>query len=99
MPEIYRGRQATQVAKLVADTPVFLGFANQLASEVRANAAQHKDTGHFTDSVKVGRDRHSSGVNDAVVYSDDPGALSIEFGHTQGGVYHPGIYAFSQAAS
>ena len=48
--------------------------------------------------VESGRDRYR-GVEDHIVYSDDPAAYSIEFGHsTKSGTHVPGNFVFTNVA-
>lgn len=70
--------------------------ADELLDAARARAAAHTDTGTFADSLKVERGRV-----DAEVVSDDPQALSKEFGHTDAktGRHVAGIHALGGAAA
>lgn len=58
---------------------------DRIAGEVEAYAvglaAEHVRTGDFARSIQTRVDRISPSGRDRVVYSDDPNALSIEYGH------------------
>ena len=57
--------------------------AETLAAAVRTLAASHTDHGTFEASIHVGTapdGKHGRG-HDRIVYSDDPLAMSKEFGH------------------
>lgn len=64
--------------------------AERRAARIRAVAAQHRNTGAFTASIKT-----APAGPDTIIYSDDPAALSINYGHTAAnGRMVPGIHAF-----
>lgn len=64
--------------------------AEQRAARIRAVASGHVDTGRFLDSIKT-----ETGSTDTVIYSDDPNALSINYGHqAANGRMVPGVHAF-----
>lgn len=84
------------VAKLVADAPELKKVADVVYDTARATAAEHADSGEFERSIKV--TRGGGQVRDWIVYSDDPAALSKEYGHTTpNGRFIPGIHAFGKA--
>jgi len=85
-------------AGAAVDLPGFSSEVAEVEAAVKAEAARFDDTGAFRRSVKTGRERYR-GVEDHVVYSDDPAAYSIEFGHsTKGGTHVPGNFVFTNAA-
>lgn len=59
--------------------------AGNLMRAAKASAAQHRLTGAYISYLKVIKARGLSGngrlVDDRLVCADDPGSLSIEFGH------------------
>lgn len=67
--------------------------AEQRAGRVRAVAAQQQDSGEFLRSIKT-----ETGDTDTVIYSDDPNALSKNYGHqTPSGTMVEGVHAFEAA--
>lgn len=58
---------------------------DEVAHEIEAYAvglaAEHFQTGEYVSSIHVTTDRSSPSRRDRLVYSDDPAALSIEYGH------------------
>ena len=79
--------------------------AERVKAEVKSRAARHHDTGAFADSFDVRADLYRErGVMDRVIESDDPAALSIEYGHLQGErgsgerKFIPGQFIFNRAA-
>ena len=88
----------TQNLFLVAVVAVVAAEVAAVESAVKAEAARFDDTGAFRRSVDTGRDRYR-GVEDHIVYSDDPAAYSIEFGHsTKSGTHVPGNFVFTNVA-
>lgn len=64
--------------------------AEERAARIRSVAAGHQHTGAFLRSIKTAK-----GNPDTIIYSDDPGALSINYGHTApNGTHVEGIHAF-----
>lgn len=85
-------------AGVAVDLPEFAAEVAAVESAVKAEAARFDDTGAFRRSVNTGRDRYR-GVEDHVVYSDDPAAYSIEFGHSaKDGTHVPGNFVFTNVA-
>ena len=87
-------------AQIASGDAVFDAAADEVAARVRANAAGSKRTGRFFASIKVEKVSGPSGVTDRLVYSDDPNAMSIEYGHFTDGakpVWVPGKFAFTKA--
>lgn len=77
-----------QLARLGLGDEIGYNLADELvqvAKEVELRvvgfAAEHIDTGDFAHSIDTVFDRSSPSGKDVLVYSDDPNALSIEFGH------------------
>lgn len=69
--------------------------ATERADRIRAVAAGHRDTGRFYASIKM-----QKRGPDTVIYSDDPAALSINYGHrAPDGRMVPGIHAFEAGLS
>ena len=65
--------------------------------EKTAKALAPKDTTDFARSIKRKTTTTPQGVHDQTIYSDDPAALSIEYGHiTPAGNYVPGHHTFAQ---
>jgi hypothetical protein len=61
---------------------------DQIADEIEVNAiglaAEHIKSGDYVDSIHTTVDKLSPSGRDRIVYSDDPDALAIEFGHLSG---------------
>ena len=62
--------------------------ADAVKARVIAEASRHKLTGAYIASIKIanvpGRQGSGTRVTDRLIYSDDPNAMSIEYGHFQG---------------
>ncbi|RKN40804.1 DUF5403 family protein [Streptomyces hoynatensis] len=64
--------------------------AEERAARIRAVAAAHQRSGRFYASIKT-----APRGPDTLIYSDDPAALSINYGHrAPDGRMVPGIHAF-----
>lgn len=94
-------RAATRAAQIAGEDPAMDRKAASVAQAVRAVAARHRDSGEFLNSIQTKSDVRKRKVRDRVVYSDDPAAISKEFGHTvktrAGEKFVPGMHAFSTA--
>ena len=85
-------------AGVAVDLPEFAAEVEEVESAVKTEAARFDGTGAFRRSVDTGRDFYQ-GVEDYIVYSDDPAAYSIEFGHsTKDGTHVPGNFVFTNVA-
>jgi hypothetical protein len=98
---------ATQSAiSLAQDSLVLEAAAARVALVWRATAAPHTGTGNYLRSIKTTREVYRGPLGrarDWVVYTDDPEALAIEYGHklfsdedhdgtaTDTGKYVPGL--------
>jgi len=73
--------------------------ARDIAKTARSLAP--KDTGDFARSIKRKVHITSQGVADQIIYSDDPAAPSIEFGHIIQGAttWVPGHHVFGKTAA
>lgn len=70
-------------------------LAETRVERMRAVAEARQRTGDFARSLKV---RH--GATDSVIYSDDPHALSKNYGHTApDGTFVDGVHAFEAGIS
>lgn len=69
-----------KVAHLPGIQPHMDVVAAKILAKARANAAAHAQTGAYMASLGVQR----AGI-DRLVYSDDPAAAAIEFGHVTRG--------------
>lgn len=76
------------IARLPLSDDIGFGIADALADvghelelRVVGFAAEHIDSGEFLESIGTQFDRRSPSGKDVLVYSDDPHAVSIEFGH------------------
>ncbi|HEX8626735.1 MAG TPA: DUF5403 family protein [Catenuloplanes sp.] len=85
-----------RVARLPEVRAHVRAVAERVLTAAKARAAAHSDSGTFADSLSVVRGRV-----DAQVESDDPHAVSKEFGHTEvrTGRQVPGIHALGGAAA
>ena len=78
------------IAHLPAVTDEVEKEAEKRADMVRAVAAVHQDSGDFLRSIKTER-----ADVDTLIYSDDPAALSKNYGHqTSSGKQVEGVHAF-----
>ena len=68
------------VAGIAGLDPEMDRAAARVLAEIRSAAAPHNKEHDFARSFSVDRVRYR-GVTDRVVSSDDPAALSIEYGH------------------
>lgn len=92
------------MAQLIRDLDAYLAHlpavttevereAEKRAGMVRAVAAGKQDSGDFLRSIKT-----EPGDTDTLIYSDDPAALSKNYGHqTPGGKQVEGVHAFEAA--
>lgn len=74
-------------ARIASQHPVMDLHAAKVEAALKANATKHRRTGDFarsirTQTVTVASDKGVV-VKDRYVYSDDPAALFIEYGHLQ----------------
>lgn len=73
--------------------PLLDKAAEEILGRARANAASHVRSGQYQASLGISR-----GKLDRYVYSDDPQAIPIEFGHvTKSGRYVPGQHILIDA--
>lgn len=93
-----------EAAKQAGRDPEMDTAARRVESTIRGVAAPHRKTGRFDSSLKISNVQGRRGVRDRLVSSDDPDAMSIEFGHelvTQSGVrtgrWIPGLRIFNRA--
>lgn len=78
MARVYKGAHVV-AAKIVGDSTALDKVAAEIIAAAHTEAARHRDTGSYARSLKIKKvGRH---VMDRLVYSDDPAALSIEYGH------------------
>ncbi|MGW2089671.1 DUF5403 family protein [Streptomyces sp. NPDC001880] len=83
------------LAHLPAVRAEIRALAEGRVERMRAVAATRQDTGEFARSFKV-----ESGATDCVIYSDDPNALSKNYGHTApNGRLIDGVHAFEAGIS
>lgn len=80
MAQVYKNA-GIEVAQQVGDSDALDDAAGVVLDAAKVEAAKHRDTGHYIQSLGVAKVAGPRGVTDRVVYSDDPAALSIEFGH------------------
>lgn len=90
---------ALEAARVASHTPEFQAIVQEVAAEVRKEAAKSSRTGAFAASIQTARSRYR-GVLDGVVYSDHPAARAIEYGHrAPDGSFVPGVAAFQKVAA
>lgn len=77
---MYKGA-GTKVAKLPGVQAELDKGAQKVLSHAKANAAAHFKTGAYSASLGVAVVPGRNGVQDRMVYSSDPAAVPIEFGH------------------
>lgn len=72
------------VSEMVGESSEMDRFAEHVVRAVRATAAPNRKTGAYMESIKVKRIPGrgvASYVSDRLIYSDDPEAVQIEWGH------------------
>jgi hypothetical protein len=84
MATVYAGT-GVKIARLPGIQPELDKAAAAVLARAKGLAAQHAKSTHYLNSLKSGPTPGKSGVVDREVYSDDPGALAIEFGHLAAG--------------
>lgn len=90
MAQVFAG-VGTKLAKLPGLQPELDKAAGSILNRAKAHAAGRTDSGAYMSSLKVKAVPGKKGVKDREVYSDDPGAIPIEFGHiSEGGKWVPG---------
>lgn len=88
MSTIYKGTGG-KIARLPGIQPELDSAAAKILARAKAGASQHVRSGHYLNSLKVKTARGKAGVIDREVYSDDPGAVAIEYGHLAEGKSGP----------
>ncbi|WHS51388.1 DUF5403 family protein [Rothia sp. SD9660Na] len=87
-----------ELARFVSTTEAFDSEADKVHARVRSEAAKISETGEYLDSIGIDAFPGRKGVIDRVIYSDDDGALAIEFGRkTKDGGFEPGKHVFAKA--
>lgn len=86
MAKVYKG-VGIKLAKLPDIQTELDSAAAEILERAKTGAAQHADTKHYLNSLKMGSTPGPSGVVDREVYSDDPAAIAIEFGHLAEGTH------------
>lgn len=61
--------------------PVLDEVAHEIEAYAIGLASEHVETGDYAESIGVTIDRTSPSRRDRLVYSDDPAAMEIEYGH------------------
>lgn len=98
MAEVYRSA-SLQAARIAGEDPAMDAAAQVVLARARAVATQHRLTGAYLTRFGTERTRGKRGVTDRLVFNDDPGAVSIEFGHTTTtGRLVPGQHILGKAA-
>lgn len=97
MAQVFK-KTGDELARLVSTTEAFDVEADKVHARVRAEAAKITDTGDYLASIGIDAVPGRKGVIDRVIYSDDDGALAIEFGRkTKDGGFEPGKHVFAKA--
>lgn len=80
------GHVRLTAAIIAGNDPAMDRAAGNLVANIRAEASKHNLTSAFMRSWHVAKAPGLSGpgvrVTDRIVYSDDPGAMAINYGHT-----------------
>lgn len=110
MARVYE-RAAYEAALIAGNMPEMDEGAEKVLAAVRELATEHRDTGAYRESLHLTREpavkpsRYGGKrVTDRVVWTDDPNAVSIEYGHLQGErgsgerKFIPGQFIFNRAA-
>lgn len=88
MATVFKG-VGTKIARLPGVQPELDKAAAKILARAKAGASQHVRSGHYLNSLKIKTVRGKGGVIDREVYSDDPGAVAIEYGHLTDGKNGP----------
>ena len=86
-----------ELARLVSTTEAFDSEADKVHARVRSEAAKITDTGEYLSSIGIDAVPGLKGGIDRVIYSDDDGALAIEFGRKTKDGFEPGKHVFAKA--
>lgn len=76
-----------EASHLVGESAYMDAVARRVKGKVLAEAARHRRTGAYMASIKIAKVRPPAYVTpghyvkDRLIYTDDPAALSIEYGH------------------
>ena len=100
MAQVYKGI-GTKIAKMPGVQPALDTAAATVLARAKTLAAGHVDTGAYAESLGVEKTPGKKGVVDRLVYSDDPAAAHIEYGHITRGPrprYVPGQFILTKAA-
>lgn len=94
MAEVYKVVEL-EAAIIASEDPEFDSLAAKVEKTAKALAPYRH--GQFKSSIKRQTAVTPQGVSDQVIYSNDPAALSIEYGHlTPAGKYVPGAHTFAK---
>ncbi|WP_075691756.1 DUF5403 family protein [Corynebacterium sphenisci] len=91
----------TRIARMPGVQGALDAAAAEVLARAKAAAAAHVDSGAYAASLAVDRIAGPKGVTDRFVYSDDPAAAAIEYGHLQGKRalrWVPGQFILTRAA-
>lgn len=95
MAKVYKNAHIA-AARIAVEDPVMQARARRVHGIARAEAAKHRDSGEYYNSIKIKRGRGR--VKDWIIYTDDELALSKEFGHAApDGHWIDGVHAFGKA--
>lgn len=82
MAEVFAGvGRAIARDKSIELDPILDEIAHRIEAYAVGLASEHVRSGDYVSSIAVTVDRLSPSGRDRLVYSDDPAALSIEYGH------------------
>lgn len=88
------------VARIAGESSAMDAAAGKIADRARMLARSHVESGAYEASIATAKIAGKKGVTDRAAYTDDPGALSIEYGHTmKDGTRVSGQYIFTKAAA
>lgn len=90
------------VSIMVGESSEMDHAADAVRARVVSEASKHRKSGAYINSIKTrkvrGRQGNGKLVTDRIVYTTDPAALSIEYGHeTLSGTRVPGQLIFTRA--
>lgn len=80
MAVVYEKIAITEASRLCGESAEMDAIAAMVAEKAKINAARHRQTGEYIDSIKVVSDQRPV-VRDRLVLATDWAAKSIEFGH------------------
>lgn len=80
MAVVFEKKATTEASRLCGEHEIMDQVAEMVAAKAKENAARHRQSGEYIDSIKIETDQRPV-VRDRLVLATDWAAKSIEFGH------------------